>query len=463
MKKISLTSAWYRILNNLIFMKQLYAIISMLLISLMFGNIVLAQGPGYPSFKEAENLRRQNRLKEAVMKYEEAISLENTNYKYYFNKGKAEYVLKDMEAAKESFKQTVNYRPEYTPAYSLLAKLARKENPPNIEDAIYYYEQAVRYERSDAKRVQYNMLLVNLLLKEDRTYDARRYLEEARRLSPDDPKILYYTAEISAQEEDWNAARADYERALDSEKLRTASDAEKAKYFYGLGLAYSKLGDMENAKRGWAQVKSSRYRGLIKRELAKNNEVYFYKIAISYYLNDEYEEAQQYLDKSLEIQRNFARAYILKGKIESKRGNTSRAVDYFEQAIDLEEDKGRKAKMYGIIAKMQMRGNDSYGALASIERAISLMGSSPGASLLYLRAKAEYQSGRYRDAASTLESILATTSDPKAKARYNFLLGMASRRAGDSDKAEQAFRGAMFGPYKPAASIEMESLKSRNN
>lgn len=444
-------------------MKQPYAIIFVMLASMMLGNVLYAQGPGYASFKQGENMRKQNRLKEAVLKYEEAISLENTNYKYYFNKGKAEYQLKDFESAKESFKQTVNYRPEYTPAYTLLAKLARKENPPNTEDAIYYYEQAVRYERSEAKRVQYNMLLVNLLLKEDRTYDARRYLEEARRLNPDNPQILYYTAEIAAQEEDWNSARRDYERALESDKLRDASDAEKAKYFYGLGLAYSKLGDMENAKRAWAQVKSSRYRKLIQRELAKNNEVYFYKIAISYYLNGEYEEARRYLDKSLDIQRNFARAYILKGKIESKEGNIGRAVDFFEQATDMEKDPARKAKMYSIVANMQLKNNDSYAAISSIERAISLGTGSPSSSLLYLRAKAEYQSGRYRDAASTLETLLAATNDPKAKARYNFLLGMASRRAGDTEKAQQAFRGAMFGPYKPAASIEIENLKGSNN
>ncbi|MFK7972401.1 MAG: tetratricopeptide repeat protein [Bacteroidia bacterium] len=444
-------------------MKQLYAIIFVLLACLMLGTPLIAQGPGYASFKQAENMRKQNRLAEAVQKYEEAINLENTNYKYYFNKGKAEYQLKDYAAAKESFKQTVNYRPEYTPAYTLLAKLARKENPPNTEDAIYYYEQAVKFERSDAKRVQYNMLLVNLLLKENRTYDARRYLEEARRLNPDNPQILYYTAEIAAEEEDWNSARADYERALESDKLRSASDAQKAKYFYGLGLAHSKLGDMENAKRAWAQVKSSQYRRLIQRELSKNNEIYYYKIAISYYLNGEYEEADRYLDKSLELQRDFARAYILKGKMESKQGNGSRAVEYFERAIDLEDDPARKAKMYGIVAKMQLRNDDSYGAISSVERAISLGTGSPSVSLLYMRAKAEYQSGRYRDAISSLQTILSATNDPKAKARYNFLLGMASRRAGESEAAEQAFRGAMFGPYKPAASVELENLKGRNN
>ena len=444
-------------------MKQLYALLFIFLTSSMFGTILIAQGPGYASFKQAENLRKQNQLKDAIQKYEEAITLENTNYKYYFNKGKAEYQLKDFEGAKQSFKETVNYRPEYTPAYTLLAKLARKENPPNIEDAIYYYEQAVRYERSDAKKVQYNMLLVNLLLKEDRTYDARRYLDEAKRLNPDNPQILYYTAEIAAEEEDWNTARRDYERALESEKLRAASDAEKAKYFYGLGLANSKLGDMENAKRAWAQVKSSQYRRLISRELAKNNEVYFYKIAISYYLNGEYEEATKHLDKALDIQRNFARAYILKGKIESKKGNMTRSVEYFEQAIDMEEDPARKAKMYGIVANMQLRNNNSYGAISSIERAISLGNGATSPSLLYLRAKAEYQSGRYRESSETLKSLLAGTKDPKAKARYNFLLGMSSRRSGDADAAQEAFRGAMFGPYKPAAMIEIENLKGRNN
>lgn len=307
------------------------------------------------------------------------------------------------------------------------------------------------------------MLLVNMLLKEDRAYDARRHLEDARKVDPDNPQILFYTAEIAADEGDWEYARQDYERALDSDKLRNASDAEKAKYFYGLGMAYSKLGDMENAKRSWAQVKSSQYRRLIQRELAKNNEVYFYKIAISYYLNSEYDEAFSYLDKALELQRNFSRAYILKGKIESKRGNMRRAIEYFEQSIDMEQEPARKAKMHSIVAKMQLRDNDSYGAISSIEKAISLSDGSPSGSLLYMRAQAEYQSGRYRDAAGTLKTLLDGTKDPKAKAKYSFLLGMSHRRDGEKTAAETAFKGAMFGPYKPAASAEIEKLKGGDN
>ena len=77
------------------------------------------------------------------MKYDEAIRLEPGNYKYYFQRGKCQYTMKDVEMAINSFKATVQYQPNFTPAYSLLAKIYKTEN--DFDNAIYYYEQATAF------------------------------------------------------------------------------------------------------------------------------------------------------------------------------------------------------------------------------------------------------------------------------------------------------------------------------
>lgn len=416
-----------------------------------------AQAPGRAAFIQGENLRKQNRCQDAIDKYNEAISAEPKNYKYFFARGKCEYKLKQIEDAKESFRRTVEEREDYSPAYSLLAKLYRDEG--KVDDAIYYYEQAARYERSDSRKLQYKLLVINLLLKDDRTYDARRHIEEARDIDPSNPKILYYTAELAAQDEDWRRAKEDYEMALNSDQLKNASPAVKAKYYYGLGLAYSNLGDNENARKAWAKANFGPYKKMIQQQLQQTSHVYFYKIALSYYLNGEYEESERYIDKALELQRDFSSAFILRGKIEKKRGNMSRAIQYYEDAIQLEKDPARKAKMYSLVASLQLSNNDSYGALASISRALD---ANPNNSkLLYMQAKAEYGSGRYTDAIATLDKMLAAGVDTRTKARYNFMKGMAARRAGDLDVAKKAFEDARYGPYKPAASIELDKLNGK--
>ena len=442
-------------------MRNYYAFFLILCLIVGVYQPVLAQKPGQQYFIEGENMRKQNRCKDAIVKYNDAIKAEPSNYKYYFAKGKCEYKLKDYENAKESFKFTVDYRQDYSPAYSLLAKIYRKEAATNkdaIGEAIYYYEQAAKYEKNDSRKATYLMLLVNLLLKEDRAYDARRYLEDAREINPDNPQILYYTAEIAASDEDWQSARRDYERALETDRLQDASPAEKAKYYYGLGLACSKMGDNASAQKYWAKANFGPYKRMIQQHMMETSHVHFYKIAISYYLSGEYDESDRYLDKALELQNDFSRAYILRGKIEQKRGNLPRAVDYLERALEVEQDAKQKSRMYGMVASLQLKNNDSYGALTSLERALE---GSPGSTkLMYMLAKAEYGAGRFSDASATLDKLLSASPDSKSKARYSFLKGMAARRAGDDEGAIAAFKNAMYGPYKYAAKVELEKLSA---
>lgn len=433
-----------------------YAVLTWIAL-ICFAPLSQAQGPGKRAYLAAENLRKQNKCRDAVNQYDEAIKLEPNNYKYYFQRGKCEYKLGELEMAKESFKMTVDYKQNFTPAYSLLAKLYKNEK--DYGNAIYYYEEAARYENNSGRKVQYKLLLVNLLLKENRIYDAKRHVEEAKGIDPNNPNILFYNGEIASMEEDWESARRAYERALASERLKSAPPSDKAKYFYGLGLALSKLGDASGAKKAWSKANFGPYKKLISQQMMKTNHVYFYQVAVSYYLNGEYEESEDYIAQALEIQRDFSSAFVLKGKIETKRGNIGRALDHYQQAITNEKNPANRAKMYQMMANLQLNNQDYNGALRSLSQAMKIDGASASrSSVLYLKAKSEYGIGRYGDAVQTLESLLRAGVDTKSKAKYNFLLGMAAKRSGDDARASEAFKGAMYGPFKPAAKVELDKL-----
>ncbi len=416
------------------------------------------QGPGIQAYTSGENFRKQNNCRDAITKYDEAINLEPGNYKYYFQRGKCQYTLKDTEAAIESFKSAVQYQPNFTPAYSLLAKIYKTEN--DNQNAIYYYEQAARYESNNKRKVQYQLLLVNLLLKDDRVYDAKRHIDDARTLDPDNPNILYYSAEISVQDGRWEEARQAFEQALGSDRLKTAPPAEQAKYYYGLGLCLSNLGDSAGAQRAWAKANFGPYKQLIQQQMMKTNHVYYYKIAVSYYLNGEYTEAETHIAKAMELQRNFSSALVLKGKIAQKQNNIRQAIQYYEQAISSEPNPAKKVQMYTMIANLQLSNNDAYGALSTVNQALQV-DPKGSAVLFYLKAKAEYDSSRFSDAASTLQTLLAAGVDTKSKAKYSFMLGMASKKTSDFATAKEAFKNAMYGPYKPAAMVELNKMEER--
>ncbi|MDX1908485.1 MAG: tetratricopeptide repeat protein [Bacteroidia bacterium] len=431
---------------------------SLLVCCLMLSLTVAAQGPGKNAFMAAESLRQQNKLKEAIAKYNEALNLEPSNYKYYFQKGKCEYKLRDMESAKESFKASAEYKQNFTPAYSLLAKIYKEEK--DFANAIFYYEQAVKFEADPSRRVQYQLLLINLLLVENRSDDARKHIEDARTLAPNNPNVLFYTGEIAIQDEQWEPARQAYERALASEELKDATPAEKAKYYYGLGLALSKLGDSAGAKKAWAKANFGPYQKLIAQQLTETNHIHYYKIAVGYYLNGAYDECEQHLDKSLEIQRDFSSAYVLKAKIESRSGNMDGALAEYRKAIEVEKVPARRAQYYLQTANIHANRNNYGATLTDLAAAIK---EDPAlttrADLLYLRGRAEYGSGQYTAAISTLDNLMKGTTDVKTKSKYAFLLGMAAKRAGETDKAKEAFKVAMYGSYKPAAQLELAQLE----
>ncbi|GAB4418892.1 MAG: hypothetical protein OHK0039_30810 [Bacteroidia bacterium] len=417
-----------------------------------------AQSPGTKAFNQAEALRKQNKFQEALLQYDEAIRLEPTNHKYYFQRGKCEASLQRPDMAIASFKTAVDYQPDFTPAYSMLAKTYKEQD--DNDQAIYYYEQAVAYERDASRKMQYLLLLINLLLHEDRMADARVHIEAARNIDPSNPSILFYTAEIAASEEDWDGARRAYQKALDSDRLKDAPPAEKAKYYYGLGLALNKLGDSKGAQAAWAQANFGPYASLIAQQQLQTSHINAYKIAVSYYLNGEYDESERYADQVLAIQRDFASAYVLKGKIAAKRNQPPRAVEYYKQATQHEKDPAKQARIWLSIASLHLGSGSYRPALDAIAQAEKIYpGGAARPDLLYLRARAEYADRQYGKAIATLEQLLRTGLDTKSKAKYSFLLGMAAARAGQTAKAEEAFKNAMYGAYKPAAAVELRKLQ----
>ncbi|MDX2282612.1 MAG: tetratricopeptide repeat protein [Bacteroidia bacterium] len=419
-----------------------------------------AQGPGAKAYGEAEDLRKQNRNRDALEKYYEAVRLEPSNYKYYFQLAKCEYKLGQTDNAKESLKRTVDFRKNFTPAYSLLAKLYKDDK--DYENAIFYYGEAARYETDPSRRVQYKLLLVNLLINEKRVDEARRQLEEAKAIDATNPNVLFYLGEITSEEEKWAEARQHYEAALASERLKDAEPAEKAKYYYGLGLALSKLGDAEGAKRAWSRANFGPYQALISQQMLETNHVYYYQVAVGYFLNGAYDEADQYAAKALEIQRNFSSALTLRARIAAKRGDLRAAESYYKQAIAEEKTPEKRGRLLVSLAGLQQGSNQPHEALSALSQAAREhppLAQDPA--VLGMKARTEYALARYNDAVQTLDALMPVTTDVKAKARYSFMLGMAARQIGNAEKAREAFKGALYGPYKQAAQVELQALDGK--
>lgn len=419
----------------------------------MFGANLFAQGPGKASYIQAENLRKSKRYQEAIDKYDEAIKLEAGNYRYYFSRGKCYYAMKDYDLALSSFEETVEYKKDFVFAYTLIAKIYRRKE--DLNNAIYYYDLAFQNEQDPKRKVGYKMEAIKLLLQQNKTAEAQKALQEVKAVAPDNLVILYFDAKISNQNGDYENAKNNMLTATASPSMATEAPANAAKYWFELGYAYNKLGDYQNAAKAWEKAYFGKYKPLIDREKSINSPAYFYRMAVSYYMISAYDECKQQIDKALELQNNFSAAYLLMGKMDKKRGNFQGAVENYKTASNFETDPAKKGKLETMLVSLQVDAEDFNGAITT---ANSVLSKQPNLTpVIYLKALSQYRLGQYNGAISSLEGLMATTTDNNTKAKYNFIIGMAARST-DVEKAKVAFKAASVGPFRPAAMNELSKL-----
>lgn len=414
-------------------------------------------GPGYTSYRQGMMLAKSNKCNDAIVKFQEALKLEPENYKYQFQLGKCYYKLRNYEQAINAFEYTTQLNPNYTAAYSLTAKLYSSNQ--DWDNAILNYEQAFQYESNTQRRVQYKLLIISMLKKADRTSEMARHIEDAKSVAPDNPEILYLDAKIKNEDGDYQGAKEDLLVAV--EKMGEAPPAKSAKYYYELGYAYNKLNDYDNAQDAWQKANFGPYKKLIARERSLNSPKYYYSMAISYYYSSQYEEARAQIQKALELQKDFSPGYTLMAKMARKQGKYGDAVNHLEKAIGMEANDSKKLKLQMMATQWQMDAGDFSGALSN---ANELLSKSPSNSRIgYMKALAQYKLGQYSASISTIDGLLNSGSlDNKTKAQLSFILGMAAKESSDAERAKEAFKNAMYGPFKPAAKNELDKLMGKS-
>lgn len=415
------------------------------------GTQVSGQTPGYASYTAGEGLRRQNNCSQAIQKYDEAIKLEPGNYRYYFAKGKCYSKLNQDDQALTAYLQCVEFKPDYTSAYTLIARLYQKKK--EYDNAVSYYNLAFLNEKDPGKKLNYKLNAVKLQLMQNKVAEANANIQDAKAIAPADKNVLFYDGEINLAMENWESAKQSYLKA--SDMVKDEPPATSAKYFYGLGLAYFKLGDNENAKKAWEKANFGPYKAKISGLMSKSSHTYFYSMAISYYQGGDIETALANLNKSVEIQNNFSPAYKLMGIIANKRGQNTHAVANLQKAIDFEQDPAKKASIYGLLVSIYLDREDYSGALAAASNVLATQPTN--VKIMQMKAKAEFNLGKYESAIITCENaVAAITNDPAKKAPFYLIMGMAARKSGKNDRAKEALKSASVGVYKYAAKNELD-------
>lgn len=407
-----------------------------LLLALMLAPVAntWAQGPGVEAYRAAIQNLRQKQLDQSLAKVNEAIQLEPTNARYYYLKGYVKQAQKDTAGAQEAYRQSLERDPGNGQAYLRLAQIAQKQG--NAEAAITNLNKAYQNETDVSNRLTYKLMAAELQSKQKRYEEALASLEEAKEIAGGDSRVPYYEGKIYEAMEKFPEAAQKYEIALN--RIGQAAGPElKDKYNARYAVSLYKAGQTDKADEVAKTLNSQRYQAYYKKQtrLSGSKVQLFY--AMPYVLVGEYQEAMKYVEQAIETGDMPGYANMYAAQIYQKQGQNTQAIAYLNQAINNESDSGLVKKYAGMLLSLQMRTADYTGAISTAERLLNL---DPGSDkVAFLKAQAEYQSNRYRDAMQTLESLLARSSGSKDAEKYRFLLGLAAQKDGDMAKAKEAY------------------------
>jgi cytochrome c-type biogenesis protein CcmH/NrfG len=173
-----------------------------------------------------------------------------------------------------------------------------------------------------------------------------------------------------------------------------------------------------------------------------------------------FSDADSFLERALELDPRQIRGHLLRGKIEQARGNRRRAMEDFYQVLAFEPDHV-EAKL--LLAELHFQQGDARHAaplLRSIIETAEAANPQRGRAQ-WLLGECYARDGRWSDAARALQAGIASR---RASGRDWYELADASRRAGDLRGAEQALAQALrLAPGDPQLLAMRASLDELKN
>jgi tetratricopeptide (TPR) repeat protein len=412
-------------------------------------------GPGASLAKQGNALKAKKQYADAILKYQEAINAEKTNYRYHLLKGDCEVKLKKYNEAITSYRSAAGLAREVPTVYAKLGQafVKKKEYP----GAIQAFNSAYDYEKDPGKKLTYKLFSVKLLTKVPKPQEAMAELNKLKPTYSNDVRVLSAEGDIYGAMNNWAAAVASHEKALNS---LGATESNRDKFVYNLALAYQKAGNTAKSKELAATLKNARYQALYRRNAGASGATQPVRIARGYLRANQLEDATEWAQKAIQADPNSPLGYQTMATILIRKGQNQPAIGLLRRAAEMEKDEARRAKIQSSMLKLQFNAGDYRGALESSN---AILAKTPNnATVLGLKAQAEYQLGQFANAIATSEKAVIAMKEPSKASAFYFTQGLAARKAGDLEKAKTAFKEAeKSSTFRAAARNEASKIAAR--
>ncbi len=429
-------------------MKRIYFTFLLLTVCL-FTHRAFAQHEGISYYVDGENLRRAGQYDKAILEFNKAIQREPANYKYFYSKAVSEFQARKIDAALNSVNYVIKLRDDFVAAYLLAAKIHQSKN--EIDRALYFYDQAFKYEEDVDKKVGYKLLVMRKLTEKGNFKEAYEKVKEAQKIAPHNRDVLFYYAKLSnmlGHHEDAKNAMLELETQFKSLKIE-----DNAKYYFELGLAYYKLNEFEKSREAWAKASIAPYT----EKIAKYGAKYFCNLALAYYKFYENEDSKKYVTQAVSIQKDFPMAYVILAQLSKRTSNHATTISHYEAALKNEKNILKRLSVYYEMADMHLESNHFEGCLKSVAEILKIRENDTKA--LMLKANALHKMGSYKEAIDLIQSVLKQRTDESARTDFFFLMGLCGKKMGDKRIAKEGFVAALRSSLRDAAELELREMK----
>lgn len=431
---------------------------------------------GVDKYVQADRARKAKKYDIALQLYQDAIKLEPTASRYYYDMGLCYRAMGDIDNAIKSFEKAVSLKTDYTEAYKILA-ITYEKGKKDYMQAAYYYKKAAEYD-TDPKAKLESLNRVIAIMNANQKFDSiPALLEQAKKLDPTNGDIMYmeirnlnklgqYEAAIE-KSKFMLANYAKYKGRNEAGQMATLKPPRDLDRFnYEIGYAYNKQAKFDSSL---IFLKKADF-GKFKKRVSVLLPRYQYEIALAYFDIFNYDKAQEAINRALAMDAKYKEPQELALKItgmkESVKGK-QRGIKLLEDSIKINKDEKKRADVYCRLCKLQFETFDFEGAALSANECLKFFPDRLQVTLW--KAIAQYKTGKFNEAAADLQNVTESEElNADLKARFAFALGIIMKEAAKSPQGDPAsqnffamenFKIALkSNRYMHAARLEMEGV-----